>query len=556
VQPVISAEQMKTIDRLTVETCGITSLQLMQRAAHACFIAIDSHLSGSLTGKKILVLCGPGNNGGDGAALAQELLRAGSLIDVVLLGSFAKTTGDARANFEIVRELARSRAPTTPVRFLESHSASDWEEIASQTSNFDIIVDALFGTGLSRPLEGVFAAVVAHLATVKGPRDETQSAKPLIISVDLPSGLNADSANPIGPVVRADLTVTFTAPKPANVLPPASFLNGTLIVSDIGSPSALIDAASSNLFVTEEDDARKWLKSTRYTPGSFKNSHGHVLLVAGSRGLSGAAVLSGNAAMQSGAGLVTIATPASALSSVSASAMPEVMTTALAETDRGAVSDDAIEHVLQLSSKATVVAIGPGLSSNDERTRHFVREVIRQRRTPVVIDADGLNCLAPWPTDLQGSAEFPLILTPHPGEILRLMGTTDKTAIADRVAAAREFATQHRVVLVLKGSRSLVAAPDGKVFVTPTGNAGLGTAGAGDTLTGIIAGFIAQSAASRSAGFDEADALFAVIAALYIGGLAGDFAARDRGMRAIVASDICQYLSEDFCQLDPEGETP
>jgi len=547
---------MRTIDRLTVETSGTTSLQLMQRAAHACFKAINSHFAGTLAGKRVLVLCGPGNNGGDGAALAQELSKAGSLVDVVLVGTIAKTRGDAQVNFEIVRDLAGSPSGSNALRFVEIENTSEWGVWAGKQEPFDIIIDALFGTGLSRPLDGLFADVVNHVTTLRRNREAASTSSPWIVSVDLPSGLNADSRDPTGPAVTADLTVTFTAPKRANVLPPASILNGTLIVSDIGSPSALVEAADSNLFVTEEDDARQWLMSTRYTPGSFKNSHGHVLLIAGSRGLCGAAVLSGNAAMQSGAGLVTIATPASAQSSAAAGAMPEVMTTALAETDRGAVSDEAVEHVLQLNSKATVMAIGPGLSSNDERTRHFVQKVVRQRRTPVVIDADGLNCLAPWPTDLQGSAEFPLILTPHPGEMLRLMGTTNKTALDDRVAAAREFAMQHRVVLVLKGSRSLVAATDGKVFVTPTGNAGLGTAGAGDTLTGIIAGFIAQSAASRSAGFDEADALFAVVAALYIGGLAGDFAARDLGMRAMVASDICEYLSEVFCSLDPEGETP
>lgn len=547
---------MRTIDRLTVDTSATTSLQLMQRAAHACFKAINSHFAGALDGKRVLVLCGPGNNGGDGAALAQELSKAGSLVEVVLVGTIAKTRGDAQVNFEIVRDLAGLPSGPNALRFVEIENTSEWDVQARKQETFDIVIDALFGTGLSRPLEGLFADVVNHLTALRRNREAASTSNPWIVSVDLPSGLNSDSGNPIGPVVMADMTVTFTAPKPANVLPPASILNGTLIVSDIGSPSALVEAADSNLFVTEEDDARQWLRRTRYTPGSFKNSHGHVLLIAGSRGLTGAAVLSGNAAMQSGAGLVTIATPASALSAIAASAMPEVMTTALAETDRGAVSDEAVEHVLQLNSKATVIGIGPGISSNDERTRHFVQKAVRQRRTPMVIDADGLNCLAPWPTDLQGSAEFPLILTPHPGEMLRLMGTTDKTALDDRVAAAREFAVQHRVVLVLKGSRSLVAAPDGKVFVTPTGNPGLGTAGAGDTLTGIIAGFIAQSAAGGSADFDEADALFAVVAALYIGGLAGDFAARDLGMRGMVASDICEYLSEVFCSLDPVGETP
>lgn len=548
---------MRTIDRLTVENSETTSLQLMQAAAHACFQAIDFHFSGDLAGKKAQILCGPGNNGGDGAALAQELSRAGVHADIVLFGNVEDTRGDARTNFEIVRKLAAAEAESVdqprPLSFVECDGASAWDKLAQQKRDYDVIVDALFGTGLTRPLEGVFAEVVRHLADRRRTRKTSSAGAPLIVSIDIPSGLNADSAKLIGPAAQADLTVTFTAPKVANVLPPASHANGNLIVSDIGSPQALVNQAGSRLFVIEETDARRWLMATRYTPDSFKNSHGHVLVIAGARGYTGAAVLCGNAAMRSGAGLVTIATPVSAQSSVAASVMPEVMTAALAETDRGAVSDEAIEHVAHLASNATVVAIGPGLSSADERTRRFVYQIVKRRQAPVVLDADALNCLAPWPADLQGSDQLPLILTPHPGEMLRLLGTTKKSALDDRVAAAREFATSHKLILVLKGSRSLIAAPDGRVFINPTGNAGLGTAGAGDTLTGIIAGFIAQSAAGS---FDEADALLGVIAALYVGGLAGDFAARDMGMRAMVASDIREHLSEAIRSLDPTGETP
>jgi len=353
--------------------------------------------------------------------------------------------------------------------------------------------------------------------------------------------------------VRADVTVTMTAPKPANVLPLAASYNGELIVADIGSPTELIDAAQSKLFVAQESDARDWLIQTRYAPDSYKTTHGHALIVAGSRGFTGAAALCGNAAMRAGAGLVTVATPASAQPLVAMQVMPEVMTTALAETDRGAVSDDAIDHVLRFAERANVIAIGPGLSSEDERTRSFVRALVEHRTTPVVVDADGLNCLAPWPDDLHGSREYAIVLTPHPGEMLRLIGTEDKSALTNRVAAARAFATAHEVILVLKGARSLVASPDGRVFVNPTGNAGLGTAGAGDTLTGIITGFLAQAYGTLK---HDADALTTVIAALYISGLAGDLAARELGMRTMVASDIREHLSAAICSLDPEGEEP
>ena len=556
---------MREIDRLTTRDYQTPSLLLMQAAAEACFNAIAAHFSGNLAGKRAQVLCGHGNNGGDGAALALQLWRAGVHADIVLLGSLEDSRDDPRTNFEIAARIASFEAGSdgrpAALSFVECNSAAVWQKLAQPRRTYDVVVDALFGTGLTRPLEGVFLQVVQHLALTRSARERSSSRRPLIVSVDLPSGLNADLANPIGEAVQADLTVTFTAPKPANVLPLASHLNGKLIIANIGSPAALINATNPKLFVIEENDVRQWLIDTRYTPASFKNTHGDTLVIAGSRGYTGAAVLCGNAAIRAGSGLVTIATPASAQSAVAASVMPEVMTIALAETDRGAVSDEAIDHIMQLAAKSAVIAMGPGLSAEDERTRRFVFSVVKQRQTPLVIDADALNCLANyppkgWPSQLQGLDnldEAPLILTPHPGEMMRLLGTTDKAALDDRVAVARKFATQHKLILVLKGARSLIAAPDGRVFINPTGNAGLGTAGAGDTLTGIIAGFIAQAVATLK---ENSDALSATIAALYLGGLAGDFAARDLGMRSMTASDIRSHLSEAIRSIDPKGEQP
>lgn len=561
-QPVISAQQMREIDRLTTSDYQIPSLSLMQAAAQACFQAIASHFARNLSGKGAQVLCGRGNNGGDGAALAMELSRAGVKVDVILFGRIQEAKGDAQANLEVV---ARSASPETSpsdrcpdLTYIECEGVEAWENLARLAPAYDFIVDALFGTGLTRPLEGIFLNVVQHLKTLRQARAESATELPLIVSVDLPSGLNADSANPIGEAVAADLTITFTAPKIANVMPPASNLNGKLVVANIGSPTTLLDATKPQLFVSEKHDARKWLISTRYSPDSFKNTHGHALVIAGSRGYTGAAVLCGNAAMRSGAGLVTIATPASALSSIAASAMPEVMTIALAETDRGAVREEAVDHVMQLARKATVIAIGPGLSAEDERTRRFVFSLVKKRQIPMVIDADALNCLAAysdsgWPTELKGSEKAQLILTPHAGEMLRLLGTNEKSALDDRVAVVREFATKHELILVLKGTRTLIAAPNGRVFINPTGNAGLGTAGAGDTLTGVIAGFIAQDSATLK---NNSDPLASTIAALYIGGLAGDFAAAKLGMRTMVASDIREHVSDAVRSLDPKGECP
>jgi len=537
---------MREVDRLTIQNHQISSLQLMDSAATAGLQALTTHFGGDLNNRKIQILCGPGNNGGDGAALARELSASGIHTDVILFGKVDNTRGDALHNFQA---LANTSNQVAQLNFSECQDSTHWQEIIATAPFYDVIVDALFGTGLKRPLAGVFAEVVEYLSATR----QASGSETLIVSMDIPSGLDADQAHPIGPAVDADLTVTFTAPKVANVLPPASHLNGKLIIADIGSPRALLEATQSHLFLTEEQDAKNFLINTRYRPDSYKNTHGHAMVLAGSRGYTGAAVLCANAAMRAGVGLVTVATPVSSQNAVAAAAMPEVMTTALAETDRGAISDEAVDHVVALMSKVNAVAMGPGISSTDERTRRFVHAVVTQRRTAIVIDADALNCLSPWPDELHGSEAAPLILTPHAGEMLRLLGTSDKSALDDRVGMARAFARQHEVILVLKGSRSLIAAPDGRVFINPTGNAGLGTAGAGDTLTGIIVGFVAQAVGTLK---EKADPLAATIAALYIGGLAGDFAALKLGMRNMVASDIREHLGDAIRSLDPKGELP
>lgn len=556
-QRVITAAGMREIDRLTTERFSTPSLLLMEAAAATTLKAIQAHLPDGLSGKRVRVLCGRGNNGGDGAALARALWLAGARTDLVLFGRIEETTGDARTNFEIARRLssfaAGSHTQPPPLSLTECEEVSEWEEIAA-AHGYDVIVDALFGTGLSRPLEGIYRQVVEHVALLRRAREHAHGCHPLIVSLDIPSGLDADLPSLRGEAVQADLTVTFTAPKAANVLPPAMHYNGELIVANIGSPPVLLEAAETQLFLTEAEDAREWLAQTRYAPDSYKNTHGHALIIAGSRGMTGAAVLCGKAAMRSGAGLVTIATSATAHATVAARALPEIMTASLPETTLGAVSFAALEQVLKLAERASVVAIGPGLSNQDESTRSFVRALVEKRTTPIVIDADGLNALAPWPENLRGSAALPIIITPHQGEMLRLMGKVDAPeALADRVRAARDFAAAHGLILVLKGTRTITASRDGRVFINPTGNAGLGTAGAGDTLTGIITGFIAQA---RSTLKDEWDALSATIAAVYVGGLAGDIAAGERGMRTLVASDISERLSAAICALDAEGEQP
>lgn len=555
---------MRDIDRLTTERFGTPSLMLMENAASATTRWVTHSCKGSVAAKSLLVLCGKGNNGGDGASAARLLAIAGAHVDVVLIGKIDDTRGDARENFNRLRawkdeqavheEKATAVAESGVLNLFECDSEKGWQQLLGSVLAVphDVTIDALFGTGLTRPLEGVHLEVVRYVNRLREMRDLPPHPYAAIVSIDIPSGLNADCEDEIGEAVRADATVTMTAPKRANVLPPAADCNGKLIVADIGSPAELIAETQPQLFLTEADDACRWLIQTRYTPGSYKKTHGHALIVAGSRGFTGAAALCGNAAIRAGAGLVTVATPVSAQPIVATQVMLEVMTAALAETDRGAASNEALDYVLKLAERVEVVAIGPGLSSEDERTRTFVRGLVEKRKTPVVIDADGLNCLAPWPTDLRGSARHPIVLTPHPGEMLRLLGTADKSALSDRVACARDFAIAHELILVMKGSRTIIAAPDGRVAINSTGNAGLGTAGSGDTLTGVITGFLAQAQGTGT----NMDAFQTVVAAVYVSGLAGDLAARELGMRAMVASDIRDHLSKAFRLLDPAGEKP
>jgi NAD(P)H-hydrate epimerase len=537
----------------------------MENAAIATERSITKRLDGNVAGKRILVFCGKGNNGGDGAAVARLLAIAGARVDVVVIGRIDEAKGDARENFDRLRSWNDEHAAheaksvtvtdTGAISLFDCESEQGWQQLTASilTNPYQAIVDALFGTGLTRPVEGIHREAIRWMNGLRQRRDSYLGVSSSIVSIDIPSGLNADNERPIGEAVHADVTVTMTAPKRANVLPPASDYDGQLIVANIGSPSELIAQFQSQLLLTAADDAREWLIKTRYAPGSFKKTHGDALVIAGSRGFTGAAALCANAVLRAGAGLVTVATPVSAQPIVAAQVMPEVMTTSLAETDRGAVSDEAVEYIAKLTAKMDVVAIGPGLSSEDDRTRKFVRQVVERRVTPVVIDADGLNCLAPWPVDLKGSAENPIVLTPHPGEMLRLLGADEKSALDDRVTVAREFAVRHAVILVLKGSRTLVAAPDGRVAINPTGNPGLGTAGSGDTMTGVITGFVAQARGSLR---EQTDFFETVTSAVYVSGLAGDFAARELGMRALVASDIRDHLSEAFRYLDPAGETP
>jgi ADP-dependent NAD(P)H-hydrate dehydratase / NAD(P)H-hydrate epimerase len=539
---ILTAQQMRDIDRLTVEKAGIPYATLMETAGSRVVEAILERY-GAVAGKTFLVICGKGNNGGDGAVIARLLWMRGAKVNVCLYSKLEDSKGDPRANFEAVKELTNAgQGPDGREIFFSDESKSygpAWKTEAPfpYPNAPDFIVDALFGTGLSRPAQGAFQQVIEQINRLKSaPHSRTQ-----VIAADIPSGLPSDGSHPIGPHITADLTVTFTAPKLGNVLPPNCYANGDLIVAAIGTPGWVLDECDSNIFLVAEHQIADWLQASRRAPDAHKGAVGDVLLIAGSRGKTGAAALTGEATLRAGAGLVTIATSTSAQALLVHQARPEVMTEGLAETTNGAIAAEALEHALQLAYKRTVVAIGPGLSSNEDSARKFVLEFLQHRTCPVVIDADGLNALAPWPESLRGSAELPIIITPHPGEMARLTNQTNAEVIADRIGVARELAMSQQLIVVLKGSRSIIAAPDGSVFVNPTGNAGMATAGSGDVLTGLLSGLLAQRPQAP---------LEAVVAGVYLHGLAGDLAAAKLGQRSLIASDITNHLSEAILKYE------
>ncbi len=539
---ILTAQQMRDIDRLTVEKAGIPYATLMETAGSRVVEAILERY-GAVAGKTFLVICGKGNNGGDGAVIARLLWMRGAKVNVCLYSKLEDSKGDPRANFEAVKELTNAgQGPDGREIFFSDESKSygpAWKTEAPfpYPNAPDFIVDALFGTGLSRPAKGAFEQVIEQINRLKS----APNSRAQVIAADIPSGLPSDGSHPIGPHIKADLTVTFTAPKRGNVLPPNCYANGELIVAAIGTPGWVLDECASNIFLVAEQQISDWLQASRRAPDAHKSSVGDVLVIAGSRGKTGAAALTAEATLRAGAGLVTVATSASAQALLVHQARPEVMTEALAETASGAIAETALESALQLAAHRTVIAIGPGLSSNEDSTRKFVFEFVRRSTCPMVIDADGLNALAPWPESLRGSDELPIIITPHPGEMARLTNQTNAEVIADRIGIAREFAAQNHLIVVLKGSRSIIAAPDGSVFVNPTGNAGMATAGSGDVLTGLLSGLVAQHPQAP---------LEAVVAGVYLHGLAGDIAAGKLGQRSLIASDITAHLSEAILKYE------
>ena len=530
---ILSAAQMREVDRLTTEEFGIPGQLLMEAAAGRTVEAIEKRF-GSMTSRRVLIVSGRGNNGGDGAAIARLFLARGANVKLLLIGRITDARGETLSNLESLRALASNDKSGPGLVEIET---ADQFRVEASSQLYDVVVDAIFGTGLTRPASGIFEEVIDFLNQL---RDLTP-----VVAVDVPSGAASDSADLIGPTVRAHLTVTFTAPKIANVLTPASDCSGEVIVAPIGSPEALIESSGSQLTLVDGAMVGAWLTRSRRSPHANKGSVGKVLVIAGSRGKTGAACLVGEAALRAGCGLVTVATAKSSQPVLASRLIPECMTESLDETPEGTVAREALERALGFAAERDVLALGPGIGSSEESTRSFVRSVVESRQRPMVLDADALNALAPWAADLRGTPELPLILTPHPMEMSRLAGKRIEEVVRSRVEIARAFATEHFVILVLKGSRTVIAAPDGEVYVNPTGNAGMATGGSGDVLTGVMAGLLAQK---------PDDPIGATIAAVYLHGLAGDIAASRVGTRAMIATDISAHLGDAFIEVGGDEE--
>jgi NAD(P)H-hydrate epimerase len=453
-----------------------------------------------LAGQRIVVVCGKGNNGGDGLVIARQLHTRvhPAALYVILLAAPEDLKGDAAANY----------------RMLDVCGCPVLRGVPPAARNATLVIDAVLGTGISGPASG------AMLDAIREINQGFPLAK--VVAVDIPSGLPSDTGDPSGEFARADATVTFTAPKPAHVLAPNCDHMGELIVGQIGSPESLYDEVW--LSVIEPAMFRELLAPR--PRGGHKGTFGHVLVVGGSRGKTGAPAMSGMAALRSGAGLVTVASAESAIAVIAGHA-PELMTEALSETPKGSIAINA--NLDGIAEGKTVIAMGPGLG-RDPGIKELVQSAVSGFPQPMVLDADSLM---PQAFDVAPPAGRIRVLTPHPGEMARLTGRSTAEVQKDRIGAARGYATEHGVTVVLKGQRTAIAFPDGRVWINPTGTPALGTGGTGDILTGMISGFLAQFLHRP----DES-----VAAAVYLGGLAAEIGARELGEKSFTATDILKYL--------------
>lgn len=498
--PVLDSEGMREADRVTIQELGLPGLVLMEQAAAAVTDVVLDRLAGS---GRVVVVCGPGNNGGDGLACARQLLCRGVGVEAVVLAEEAALRGDAGVQLGLAR-----RFGLQPLMV-----SDDLDALGKALGGADVVVDALFGTGLDRPLEDRWAGAVRCL----------NASGKLIVAVDVPSGLSGGSGGVPGEAVEAAVTVTFAAPKLAHVLPPACWRCGEVAVAEIGIPPWVLDAHAA-MGLVELVDVAGWL------PGRALDAHkgrfGHLLVVAGRLGRAGAAALAARAAVNAGAGLVTVATAEKAVGPVQA-LVPEAMVDSLPDGPDGAARGDGLEDSIE---KATAVAVGPGMGTG-ERQGKMLDWLLERFGGPVVLDADALTLLAGRVEVLRGRGA-PTVLTPHPGELGRLLGWPTERVTADRRTAARELAERSGAVVLAKGARSLVVGGEGLDLANPTGSPGLATGGSGDVLTGLVGSLLTQGLEAREA----------AAAGAWLHGRAAELAGETHP-GAVPASELARHLA-------------
>jgi len=504
---IATAQQMKNIDRRAIRKFGIPGPVLMENAASAVLNEMELFFDG-LAGVKIGILCGKGNNGGDGLALARRLRIRDIPVRVALLAPFSALKGEAALNLAILRRM--------DVEIMQNATAGVLNDVIGWS---DVLVDAMLGVGLASQLKGTYARAAEML---------NAAGKP-VVAIDIPTGINADSGAIMGAAVRAHLTVTMGLMKRGLVLYPGAAHAGAVKIADLGMPDEVVALEGIKVNMLDLDTVRSFVRTR--PDDAHKGDFGHLLIMAGSPGKAGAAILAALGGLRTGAGLVSVAAP-SGLVPIIQQQVYEAMCIQSAESADGTLGADAADSLLLESGRMSACAIGPGLSTQQD-TMTVVRDLMQCIPVPLVLDADGINAYTGCPELLKKSMA-PVIMTPHPGEMARILGVSADDVQKDRIGIAESFAKKYRVVLVLKGAGTVIAAPDGTVFINTTGNPAMATAGSGDVLTGMIGSLLAQGYST----------LQAACLGVYLHGLAGDNAAERTGGAGVIARDIIESIPE------------
>ena len=508
----VTTNQMQQMDKNTITNFGIPGMVLMENAGRGALETLVDRFD-PIEDYRVAVVAGRGNNGGDGFVMGRYLMEMGVRVSFFLLSTRDRVQGDAQANMILAEKLLAEHPESA---FFEIPDAQAFKRDSQRLLSHDLFIDAIFGTGLNSDVRGFYKDVIELINSSENP----------VFSVDIPSGINADTGEVCGVAVQADATATFAFAKAGHVIYPGNFYSGDLEVIDIGIPGHIAKAELPDIFLPENQDISSLIPDREFN--SHKGSFGHLFVLAGSPGKTGAAALCANAAKRTGTGLVTLGVPETLMPVIEPMVI-EPMTEGLEQTQSGSLGPDAWERIKILWTDKQALAIGPGLST-DPGTKNLVKKLVTESPIPTVIDADGLNCIAE-DLELLKEAKSPLILTPHPGEMARLIGKTSTQVQADRLNTARSFAKDYQVILVLKGAQTLVACPDSTVFICPTGNPGMASGGMGDVLTGMISGFLAQGLEPEAAALTGA----------FIHGLCGDMLAEDSPV-GFLASDMVDQI--------------